>query len=61
MDQTTRRLDELREGRKDSLKRFGRRVPELLLKIETAVKSGSFHKPPRGPIGMCMDIVCCMY
>ncbi|XP_046848738.1 structural maintenance of chromosomes protein 6-like [Xenia sp. Carnegie-2017] len=56
VDQTTRRLDELREGRKDSLKRFGRRVPELLLKIETAVKSGSFHKPPRGPIGARINL-----
>ncbi len=51
VEQSQRKLSSLREGQKDSLKRFGSNVPELLRKVETAVRRGRFHKPPKGPIG----------
>ena len=51
VEQSQRKVKSLREGQKDSLKRFGSNVPELLRKIENAVRRGRFHKPPKGPIG----------
>ena len=54
VEQSQRKLNSLREGQKDRLKRFGSKVPELLRKIETAVRRGRFHKPPKGPVGMIL-------
>ena len=56
VEQSQRKLNSLREGQKDSLKRFGSNVPELLRKIENAVRRGRFHKPPKGPIGACIKL-----
>ena len=52
VEQSQRKLSSLREGQKDRLKRFGSKVPELLRRVETAVRRGRFHKPPKGPVGM---------
>lgn len=54
VEQSQRKLNSLREGQKDRLKRFGSKVPELLRKIETAVRRGRFHKAPKGPVGMIL-------
>lgn len=55
VEQSQRKLNSLREGQKDRLKRFGSSVPDLLRNVETAVRRGRFHKPPKGPIG---EILC---
>ncbi|XP_028414977.1 structural maintenance of chromosomes protein 6-like [Dendronephthya gigantea] len=51
VEQAQRKLSSLRDGQKNSLKRFGSNVPELLQRIETAVRRGRFNKTPKGPIG----------
>lgn len=51
VEQSQRALNSLRDGQKDRLKRFGSNVPDLLRNVETAVRRGRFHKPPKGPIG----------
>ena len=57
-DQCRRRLRDLEASRNNKMRRFGAWVPELLHKIDEAVKNGRFHKRPRGPLGELVSCHC---
>ena len=46
-----KQLNNLKESRTNRLTMFGTWIPELVQKIDDAVRRGVFHKKPVGPIG----------
>ncbi|XP_033860951.1 structural maintenance of chromosomes protein 6 [Acipenser ruthenus] len=56
LDSSVKRLNQMKAGRSNSLRRFGEHIPELLEAINTAHEQGRFTKKPVGPIGACIHL-----
>ncbi|XP_041105631.1 structural maintenance of chromosomes protein 6 isoform X2 [Polyodon spathula] len=56
LDSSVKRLNQMKAGRSNSLRRFGEHIPELLEAINTAYEQGRFTKKPVGPIGACIHL-----
>lgn len=50
-NENMKNLQSLESSRSDRLRRFGEKVPALLVAIEEAHRRGQFKCKPRGPLG----------
>lgn len=52
LDKTRKDLQNLESARKNTLRRFGEKMPLAMQKIAEAASKGQFHRKPVGPLGI---------